>query len=113
MGRMMLEVVFGSSAAERVLMYLQNYEQGYGREIAATFGMAQSQVRKQLEKFESGGFLVSRLIGRTRLYQWNPRNPLVPAIRALLSAAIDSLPTADRQRYLRQRTRPRRSGKAL
>jgi len=113
MGRMMLEVVFGSSAAERVLMYLQNYEQGYGREIAATFGMVQSQVRKQLEKFESGGFLVSRLIGRTRLYQWNPRNPLVPAIRALLSAAIDSLPTADRQRYLRQRTRPRRSGKAL
>ena len=109
----MLEVLLGSSAAERVLMYLQNYEQGYGREIAATFGMAQSQVRKQLEKFESGGVLVSRLVGRTRLYQWNPRNPLVPAIRALLSAAIDSLPPADRQRYMRRRTRPRRSGKAL
>ena len=109
----MLEALFGSSAAERVLLYLQNYEQGYGREIAATFGMAQSQVRKQLEKLESGGVLVSTLVGRTRLYQWNPRNPLVPPIRSLLSAAIDSLPASDRQRYLRRRTRPRRSGKAL
>jgi DNA-binding transcriptional ArsR family regulator len=109
----MLEAVFGSSAAERVLLYMQNYEQGYGREIAATFGVAQSQVRKQLEKFESGGILVSRLVGRTRLYEWNPRNPLVPSLRALLSAVIDSLPSADRQRYLRRRTRPRRAGKAL
>lgn len=109
----MLEAVVGSASAEKVLLYLQNYEQGYGREIAATFGMAQSQVRKQLEKFESGGVLVSSLVGRTRLYQWNPRNPLVPPLRALLSAAINSLPPADRQRYLRRRTRPRRSGKAL
>lgn len=109
----MLEAIFGSSAAERVLFYMQNYEQGYGREIAASFEMAQSQVRKQLEKFESGGILVSRLVGRTRLYQWNPRNPLVPALRTPLGAAIDSLPPADRQRYLRRRTRPRRRGKAL
>lgn len=109
----MLESVFGSAAGEKVLLYMQNYEQGYGREIAATFDMAQSQVRKQLEKFEAGGVLVSRLVGRTRLYQWNPRNLLVPPLRALLSAAIDSLPAEDRQRYLRRRTRPRRSGKSL
>jgi DNA-binding transcriptional ArsR family regulator len=109
----MLEAIFGSSAAERVLIYLQNYEQGYGREIAATLDMAQSQVRKQLEKFESGGILVSRLVGQTRLYQWNPRNPLVPPLRGLLSKAIDSLPREDRERYLRRRTRPRRGGKAL
>ncbi len=109
----MLEALFGSSSAERVLLYLQNYDQGYGREIAATFGIAQSQVRKQLEKFESGGLLVSRLIGRTRLYEWNPRNPLVPSLRSLLAEALASLPPADRQRYLRRRTRPRRSGKAL
>lgn len=109
----MLEAILGSTAAERVLFFLQNYEQGYGREIAATFEMAQSQVRKQLEKFESGGILVSRLVGRTRLYQWNPRNPLVRPLRALLRAAIDSLPPSDRDRYFRRRTRPRRSGKAL
>ena len=88
----MLEAIVGSVTAEKVLLYLQNYEQWYGREIAATFDISNSQVQKQLLKLESGGLLVSQLVGRTRLYQWNPRNPLVPPIRSLLSAAIDSLP---------------------
>ena len=109
----MLEAIVGSAAAEKVLLYLQNYEQAYGREIATTFDLAQSQVQKQLVKPESGGVLVSRRIGRTKLYQWNPRNPLVPALRALLGYALESLPLADQQRFFRRRTRPRRSGKAL
>lgn len=109
----MLKAIVGSLTAEKVLLYLQNYEQAYGREIADTFGIAQSQVQKQLIKLEAGGVLVSRLIGRTRLYQWNPRNPLVPALRGLLGLALESLPTAEQQRYYRRRTRPRRSGKAL
>jgi DNA-binding transcriptional ArsR family regulator len=109
----MLESIVGSAAAERVLLYLQNYEQAYGREIAATFGLAPSQVQKQLRKLESGGVLASRLVGRTRLYQWNPRNTLVQPLRALLQAALEALPPAEHQRYFRRRTRPRRSGKAL
>ena len=40
--------------------------------------LVQRQVQKQLLKLESGGVLVSRLAGRTRLYEWNPRNVLVP-----------------------------------
>lgn len=109
----MLESIVGSAAAERVLLYLQSYDQAYGREIAATFGLAQSQVQKQLLKLESGGVLVSRLVGRTRLYEWNPRNVLVPHLRGLLQAALEALPPGEQQKYFRRRTRPRRSGKAL
>jgi DNA-binding transcriptional ArsR family regulator len=109
----MLEAVFGSAAAEKVLLYLRSYEQAYGREIATAFGIAQSQVQKQLLKLESGGVLVSRQVGRTRIHEWNPRNPFVPFLRALLDAALDSLPDTERQRYFRRRTRPRRSGKTL
>ena len=109
----MLEAIVGSVAAEKVLLYLQNYGQAYGREIAATFDISNSQVQKQLLKLESGGLLVSQLVGRTRLYQWNPRNPLVPPFRALLEVALDSLANAEQQRFFRKRTRPRRSGKAL
>jgi DNA-binding transcriptional ArsR family regulator len=108
-----LEAIVGSAAAEKVLLYLQSYEQAYGREIAAAFGIAQSQVQKQLVKLESGGVLVSRQVGRTRVYEWNPRNLLVPSLRALLNSVLESLPTAEHQRYFRRRTRPRRSGKAL
>ena len=109
----MLESILGSATAEKVLLYLQNYEQAHGRGIAAAFGLAQSQVQKQLRKLESGGVLVSRLAGRTRLYEWNPRNALVPPLRSLLQAALEALSPAEQQRYFRQRTRPRRSGKAL
>jgi len=109
----MLEAVFGSVAAEKVLLYLQAYDQAYGREIAAAFGAAQSQIQKQLLKLEAGGILVSRLVGRTRIYQWNPRNPLVEPLRALLMSALRSLPPVEQRRYFRDRKRPRRSGKAL
>ena len=51
----------------------------------AAFDISNSQVQKRLLKLESGGLLVSELVGRTRLYQWNPRNPLVPPFRALLA----------------------------
>lgn len=105
----MLESIVGSVPAEKVLLYLQNYDQAYGRVVAATFGISNSQAQKQLLKMESGGLLV----GRTRLYQWNPRNPLVPPFRALLNAALDSLPAVEQQRHFRRRTRPRRSRKAL
>ncbi len=98
----MLETIVGSAAAERVLLYLQNYEQAYGREISATFELSNSQVQKQLLKLESGGLVVSRRIGRTRLYQWNPRNPLVPSLRAFLAVALDSLPANEQQQFFRQ-----------
>lgn len=62
----MLEAIVGSAAAAKVLLYLQSHDQAYGREIATTFDLAQSQVQKQLVKLESGGVLVSRQVGRTR-----------------------------------------------
>ncbi len=109
----MLESIVGSAAAEKVLLYLQGYDRAYGREIAAAFGLSQSQVQKQLLKLESGGVLVSRLVGRTRLYEWNPRNVLVPPLRVLLQATLEALPPGEQQKHFRRRTRPRRSGKAL
>ena len=62
----MLEAIVGGVTAERVLLYLQAYDEAYGREIASTFGLAQSQVQKQwppdahadpLDRCVSRGFL--------------------------------------------------------
>jgi DNA-binding MarR family transcriptional regulator len=107
----MLKALVGSAAAERTLLYLQNYGEGYAVGIAKTFGLSPSQVTKQLTKFESGGFLVSRSIGRTRVYYWNERNPLVDDVRKVLQNALEQLPAEEIQRYYRERRRPRRKGK--
>ena len=49
--------LFGSKAAYQVLMYLENYNQGYASQISKTFGMSLSQTQKQLQKFEQLGML--------------------------------------------------------
>lgn len=107
----MLEAAFGSLAAERVLLYLHRYERGYGRQIALAFGMPVSQVQKQLRKLESGGLVVSHLLGRTRVYDWNPRSAFVGPLRGLLQVMIENLPPEQRGPYADGRRRPRRAGK--
>lgn len=109
----MLEAVFGSVAAERTLLYLQNYGDGYAQGIADTFGMSQTQIGKQLEKLEKGGILISRPIGRLRVYYWNKRNPQVAKLRELLQSVLESIPEVETQKYYRERRRPRRKGKPL
>jgi len=106
----MLEALFGSVTAERVLLYLSRFEEGYARGIAKHFGMALTPVQKQLAKFEAAGILVSIERGRTLVYLWNPRYPFLDELRALLAKAYDYLTPEEKERYT-VRTRPRRRGK--
>ena len=107
----MLEKLFGSKTAERVLMYLFVYQEGYPTEISRIFSLPLSMVQKQLQKFEEGGILVSRLRGKIRIYQWNPRYPYLNEVKKLLSRNFEYLPDNIKDRYYRQRTRPRRKDK--
>ncbi len=108
----MLEGVFGNRTAEKVLLYLDQYGQGYARSIAATFDdVSVSMALAQLRRFEAAGLLVSQPQGRTLMFSWNPRGLFVPEVRALLQKALAALPEAEQRRYFRQRVRPRRSGK--
>ena len=109
----MREAIFGSRSAKQVLLFLQNYGEGYGREIARTFGVASLQVQNQLKKLEEAGWLVSRTAGRTRIYTWNPNNPSVQSLRAFLQTELDALPKQEIKTYYRKRRRPRKSGKPL
>jgi len=108
----MLEGIFGNRTAERVLLFLEQYGEGYAREIAGTFGdVSVSMALAQLKRFEAAGLLVSVPRGRTLLFTWNPRYAFLAEVRALLHKALDALPESDRRRYFRARRRPRRSGK--
>ena len=110
---MLLSGIFGSETAEKVLLYLKNYESGYPRGIATIFAIPVSQVQRQLERFEREGILVSRMIGRTREYLWNPRYFFLEELKALLEKALSNLPKEYQEKYFRSRMRPRRKGKPL
>lgn len=109
-----LRVLFGGKAAARVLLFVENYGEGYASQIARTFDMPLSEVQKQLAKFEEAAILVSRQVGASRIYTWNPRDPALSGLRTLLRETLESgVPEANLDRYFRLRQRPRRKGKRL
>ena len=109
----MLEGLVGNATVEKVLLYLEQFEQGYPSEIARIFDLPVAMVQRQLDRLERGGIVVSRLRGRTRLFEWNPSFRFRDELRALLRKTVQALPAADRKRYLSQRRRPRRAGKPI
>jgi len=107
-----LEGLFGGQAATKVLLFIENYGEGYASWIAKTFEMPVSEVQKQLKKLEEAGVLVSRMVGRSRIYTWNPRDPGLEGLRQLLQSTLDfGIPEERLKKYFRQRRRPRRKGK--
>jgi hypothetical protein len=109
----MLEPLLGSRNGERVLIFLLARQEGYIREIARFFGSDPDSIQKQLVKFESGGVLVGRAVGRTRVYSFNPRYPFLKQLKGLLEKALTFYSDEERDRLLLNRRRPRRRGKPL
>ena len=108
-----LDAVLGNRTAAVVLLFLENYGSGYSREIARTCDIPLSVVQDQLKKLEAAGVLISRTVGRTRVFEFNPRNPTAGRLRQFLSAELAALPNSVLERYFRDRRRPRRTGKPL
>jgi len=109
----MIEVLLGSKNAERVLVYLFSREEGYPREIARFFSADLKSIQNQMDKLEKGGVLVSREVGRTRPYMFNPRYPFLNELKSLIEKAFSFYPQEEQDRLTMNRRRPRAKGKAL
>lgn len=108
-----LDSIFGNRTASLVLLFLEAYGEGHAQRIADTFEIGLSMTQRQLNRLEGNGVLLSRLVGRTRLFIFNERNPTVRNLRKFLAAELDLLSDDDVRKYFRQRQRPRRTGKPL
>ncbi|MFA5843492.1 MAG: winged helix-turn-helix domain-containing protein [Coriobacteriia bacterium] len=106
-----LESIFGNRSAAQVLLFLEAYGSGHASRIADTYDVSVNGVQRQLRRLESSGILVSRSVGRSRVFEFNVRIPSVRNLRAFLAAELDLLPEEDVKSYYRQRQRPRRAGK--
>jgi hypothetical protein len=107
----MLGNLLGSMNKERALVYLAARRRGYAREIARFFKVPLYPVQKALDALEIAGVLVSRIVGKTREYEFNPRYPAREQIGALVDRALDLYPPTIREDLVMVRTRPRRKGK--
>jgi hypothetical protein len=109
----MLANLLGSVNKERVLVYLAGRGRGYPREIARFFEAPLFPVQNALDRLEAAGVLVSRLVGSTREYEFDPRYAARTELVALVNRALNLYPATLRDQLLLSRTRPRRRGKPL
>ena len=109
----MLETIFGSKNRERVLQFILANGEGYAKEMSDFYSTSLDPIQKQLEKMELGGVLVSKNVGRTRLFMFNPRYAFLNELKALLAKARSYYPAEEIERLTMNRKRPRRAGKPL
>ncbi len=83
----MLEGLLGNKSAEKVMLALYANKELHASAIAQIYQTALDPIKKQLERFEEAGFLVSRVVGRSRLYSFNEDHPIIEPLRSLLAIA--------------------------
>jgi hypothetical protein len=108
-----LEAIFGSRSAVQVLLFVEAYGSGHASRMATIYDVSVMGIQRQLKRFEAEGVMVSRSVGRTRVFEFNARLPTVHNLRGFLREELDQLPKSYIKQYYRQRQRPRRTGKEL
>jgi len=109
----MLEGLFGNVMVEKIFFTLNTYGEAYPLGMAKVFKEPVNRIQQQLKRLENNGIVASRLIGKVRLYTFNPRCPYLKELKTLVSKAYEFLPEKEKDKYYRMRTRPRRAGKPL
>lgn len=108
-----LAEMFGSRAAEAVLLHLFHHGESYGRAVSSDFGISLDSVQRQLEKFERAGVLVAVRHGRTIMYSFNPRAKAAARLRDLVAVYYDSMSLEAKEFLFATRRRHRSKDKPI
>ena len=102
----MLEPLLNSKSKEQVLIFLIARGEGYATEIAHFFDTDLYGIQNQLDRLEVGGILVSKKVGRTRLFLFNPRYAFIDELKGLLEKSLSFYPEESKEKLLLNRRRP-------
>ena len=109
----MIEAIVGSKSSEQVFIFLFARDEGYATEIARFFDADLYAIQKQLERLENNDVFISKKVGRTRVYQFNPRYPFLVELKALLEKVLSFYPEEIKEALVMNRRRPRKKDKPL
>ncbi len=109
----MLKNIFGNNTAEKVLLHIFHYGESHASIIAKDFKISSNAVIQQLNRFENAGLLVSKEMGRSRVYLFNPKSHLTQPIKSIIEIAYEAIPLIERTEIFENRRRPRRKGKPV
>lgn len=109
----MLEPIFGTKTRELILQYILYFESGYAREMAKYLQLSLPSVQNQLNRFEEGGVMLSKMSGKTKVFFFNPRYAFLDELTSLLEKAREYYKPEVKSLFEMQRKRPRRPGKPI
>lgn len=109
----MLDKILGSKTAQKIFLHLYHNGETYPSAVARDFKITLSQVQRQFDRFEDTGIIISKLSGRTRVYQFNKKNTLVKPFTEMIKRVYDSIPITEKEKLFSSRRRPRRRGKQV
>jgi DNA-binding transcriptional ArsR family regulator len=109
----MLDKILGSDIAMKIMLHLVHYEEIYPSAVAKDYELTLSAVQKQFARFEDAGVLVSKLVGRTRVYMFNKKSKAAIKFYELVKVYYDGLSVTDKEKIFSERRRPRRPGKPV
>jgi predicted transcriptional regulator len=109
----MLELIFGNKTAVKILLHIYHYGEIHASGIANDYNIALTPILKQLERFELAGVLISKEIGRSRLYSFNPKSSYTNHIKSILKINYDNLSLEEKEKIFNIRRKPRRKGKPI
>lgn len=108
-----LAEIFGSRAAEAVLLHLFHHGESYGRAISSDLEISLDSVQRQLEKFERAGVLVAMRHGRTLVYSFNPRSRAAARLKDLVGVFYDGMSFEAKEQLFVVRRRHRSKDKPV
>ena len=110
----MLDKILGSKTAQKIFLHLYHHGESYPSAVARDFKISLGQVQRQFDRFEDAGILVSKLVGKTRIYQFNKKQGVIlkPFVE-LIEVIYDSIPLKEKELLFSVRRRPRRKGKPV
>ena len=103
---------FGGRTRTHVLLALSLLGETYARELARVLDAPLSGVQKALQSLEIDGIVAGRSVGRTRVFQMDPRYFARDALKDFLRRLTEP-ELGLRRRVAALRRRPRRTGKPL
>jgi len=109
----MLEALFGNKSTEKILLHIFHYNESHASAIAKDFETALNPIVHQLNKLELAGILVSKEVGRSRMYKFNAKSPLAKPVKELIEVVYESISLEERQKMFASRRRPRQKGKPV
>ncbi|MDH4466837.1 MAG: winged helix-turn-helix domain-containing protein [Bacteriovoracaceae bacterium] len=109
----MLNKILGSEIAMKAMFHLIHYHEIYPSAVAKDYKLTLSAVQKQFARFEEAGILVSKLVGKTRVYMFNKKSKISNAFFEFVKLYYDGLSISDKEKIFSERRRPRRLGKTV